>query len=253
MQRQIGRWRIGALAAVACFLSASCSVAQEADQQVRPNINIAIGMSVDELKAGSTYPFEADPSAGASGRIGAYEITTPYDLAFHNGDRSLVLEDLGVENQSAFIVVTEGRVTNFTLPAQRHLLTLDEAIDRARDLSQQLSEAGFGENRAHFYAQSMRRGAPRPNISNLGDAHAALSDPNLLIAEMSLFVGETPDLGVSLVIRSGPRLLELHRTPGQPENPVGAAIRESRGGSEWTLHLDIGPNLSGPSQSIHPS
>ncbi|MBC7768695.1 MAG: hypothetical protein H7124_07900 [Phycisphaerales bacterium] len=208
-------------------------------------------MTVDELRAGSTYPFGADPSAG-SGNIGSYQITTPYNLVFHNGEREIALENLGMEHQSAFIVVTEGRVTNFTLPAQRELLTLDDAIDRARGLSEQLKDTGFGGDRAHFYPQNMRRGVPRPNISNLEEARAALADPALMIAEMSLFVGETPDLSASLIISSGPRMLELQSIPGQPENPVSAAIREARRGREWTLQLDIGPNVFGPTPLVMP-
>lgn len=238
-------WRIAAFAAVTCLLSSSCGVAQERIERALPNINIAIGMGVDELRAGSTFPFGPDPSSGAPGHIGSYVITGPYDLVFHNGDRVITIDNLGLEDQSAFIVVTDGRVTNFTLPAQHELLTLDEAIDRARSLSDRLRDAGFGENRSHFYAQSMRRGVPRPTISDLRGAQTALADPNLMIAEMSLFVGDAPALSASLVISSGPRLLELQALPGQPENPFSAAIRELRAGKEWTLQLDIGPGVSG--------
>lgn len=245
MGKRIRRWRIATLAAVASFLSASCSVAQETDQQVLPNVNIAIGMTIDELKAGSTYPFGADPSVGAAGHIGSYEITTPYNLMFHNGDREFVLENLGVENQGTFIVVTGGKVTNFSLPAQRELLMLDEAIARARAVSEQLMSVGFAESALPFHANNMRRGMPRPSIANLEEAEAALTDPNLMIAEMSLFIGATPDLSASLNLRSGPRMSELQST-GRSENPVSAAIGESRRGREWTLQLDIGPNVSGP-------
>jgi hypothetical protein len=204
-------------------------------------------MSVDKLRNGSTYPFGPDPSAEGGGRIGSYVITTPYDLVFHNGEHALVLDNLGVANQSAFIVVTEGRVTNFTLPAQRELLTLDEAIFRARSLSERLREVGFVERQTTFYAQNMKRGAQRPNISNLEGALAALADPDLMIAEMSLFIGETPDVSVSLTIASGPRMLALQSIPGQPENAIDAAIREARRGREWTLQLDVGPNVFEPS------
>lgn len=242
---------VAALTLLVGLLSVSCSAAGEAGQEARSNVNVAIGMTVDELRAGSTYPFGPDPSAGG-GSIGSYQITTPYSLVFHNGDREFVLEDIGMEVQSAFIVVTEGRITNFTLPAQRELLTLDDAIDRARVLSEQLRDAGFAGDRTHFHPQNMRRGAPRPNISNLEEARAALADPALVIAEMSLFVGETPDLSASLVISSGPRMLELQSIPGQPENPVSAAIREARRGREWTLQLSIGPNVFGPTPLVTP-
>jgi len=109
-----------------------------------PVIRVGIGMTVDELRAGSTYRFK-DGERGSPFRNN-WVIAEPYDLVFTYNGHELKKERLGGDNYLIAITtapMSQTVVHFIQITFQNRALTLDEALTEAESLQTWLIGAGF--------------------------------------------------------------------------------------------------------------
>lgn len=131
--------------------SASCGMAE------RPTIRVGIGMTVDELKAGSTYKFtdegptfQAMPGQKVPYPGGAnfndWVITEPYDLVLVYDGHELKKDNIGGANYLIAITtapMSQKFVDHISITFQNRALTLDEALAESEQLTEWFVRAGF--------------------------------------------------------------------------------------------------------------
>lgn len=190
----------------------------------RPTINVAIGMTTDELESGSTFPFKMTVLAPAPASP-VWVITKPYDLTYQYKGHELKQEDIGGGNY--LIALTASRPANklidhIQITYQNQPLTLDEALTTAQKLQTWFMQAGFhvhpakepepepGRVDGPFHVDRQEFKAPKYGaaIRNYGDARSALLDPQAKIISLEPFSLETDDAYVGVEIDNGRRMLE---------------------------------------------
>ena len=200
----------------------------------RPTIKVSIGMTVEQLRAGSTYPFKAEaPGVLASPSqkvpypvappLHDWVINEPYDLVYLYKGRSLREGNLGGDNY--LLAITTGSETkkiidHIQITFQNKALTLDEALSVAKRLNDWFVAAGFhprsamdhemGRVVSPFYIEGQERAAPRygRTIANYHDAAGAFLDPQAKIIGITPFELETDDAYASLEIVNARRQRE---------------------------------------------
>jgi hypothetical protein len=220
-----------------------------------PTINVSIGMSVEQLRNTSTYPFKAElPSyqsapghktlfpAGSS--MLSWIITTPYNLIYTYNGYELKEESLGGSNYLIAITTDPekgGTINLIQITFQNRTLTLDEALLVARRLNDWFTTAGFHIRSQHdpepglfmvpFYIGDQERHSPRytHSITSYKDARTAFLDPQAKVIRMIPFDLETDDVGVGLEIVNGRRLGE----------DISGDNDESNSSTEREYHLDL--------------
>jgi hypothetical protein len=207
-----------ALMVFVCLAGNGCGMAPHAETS-RPTIRVAVGMTVDQLYAGSTYPFQ-----DRLGQVPAYPggpvprdwvITEPYDLIYVYGDHELRENNLGGENYLLAITTDSirGPIDTIHITFQNQALTLDEALAVTARLNDWFVAAGFHplsadapEPRrvvAPFFIEQQERGTSpyAYPITSYQDARAAFLDTQAKIIRMTPFELETADVvaGVEIV------------------------------------------------------
>jgi hypothetical protein len=190
------------------------------DAPQTPVIRVGIGMTVDELRASSTYNFK--DGVLRSPIRNNWMITRPYDLAFIYKGRELRKAGLGGDNY--FIAINTApmsqRVIDFIqITFQNRALTLDEALTEAQSLQTWFTEAGFHTpssttpNANHipapFSITQPASGVSRyePHIENYSHARVAFLDPAARILAIRPFTLVTDDARAGLEIANARRRL----------------------------------------------
>lgn len=220
----------------------------------RPTIRVGIGMTVDELRAGSTYKFndEAPSFQMAPGQriqypanpsLHDWTITEPYNLVFVYKGHELKKDDLGGDNY-LIAITTEPltqRIESIRITFQNRALTLDEALAEAKRLNDWFVQAGFHqpapdapdakEFSGAFTVGEQERHAPpyKQPITSYEEMRAALFDARSQIIEIAPFQLATDDAQVGLEITNARRKRE----------DVGANKDESNASTERTYFLNL--------------
>jgi len=230
------------------------SVGNGCSMAARPTIRVGIGMTVDELRKGSTYQFkdEALSFQSAPGQRIQYPpnpnlrdwmITEPYNLIYVYKGHELKKDDIGGDNY-LLAITTEPltqRIGSIRITFQNRALTLDEALAEAKMLSGWFVQAGFHppapdapdakEFAGAFTIGGQERHAPPygPKITNYADARAAFLDTRSQIMEIVPFQLATDDAQVGLQIVNARRKRE----------DVGGGKDESSAATEREYFLDL--------------
>ena len=205
-----------------------------------PRVRVGIGMSIDELKAGSTYPFATVPSITIGGDFQAFQITTPYNLVFVDAAGELKLDNLGGLRELTSISVDEGRVTSMSITVQTGRTNLHQAMDQARALHRWFTEHGYEKaSRGPDFAVAARNSkhAIAP-ITSFEQAEAAFLDPQIKLSEMGLFGLRKGDINVGVSLANGRRMLARH---GQEHDDESNAKEEKRYGLDMFIAETVKP------------
>jgi hypothetical protein len=210
-----------------------------------PTVRVGIGMSIEQLKAGSTYPFTRASSVQLAGDFQAFQITTPYNLVFVDGDLELRLENLGGQRELTNITVKQGRVTDMTVTVQTSRTNLRQTLEQAKGLRQWFAQHGYQQDsRPNFVVQSrMSKHAIEP-ITSFEQAEAAFLDPSIKLAEMGLFGFKKGDVSVGVSLANGRRMLAKHG--GKEHGDESGAKEEKRYGLSMFIAEAVKPYKHSP-------
>jgi hypothetical protein len=194
-----------------------------------PRVRVGIGMTIDELKAGSTYAFATVPSITMGSDFQAFQITTPYNLVLVDATAELKLDNLGGQRELTNITLKNGRVTDLTVTVQTGRTNLHQAMDQAKALHRWFTEQGYltmpDNNTFKIQARNSRH--PIAPITSFEQAEAAFLDPNIKLSEMILFGLRKGDHNVGMTLANGRRMLAKH---GQQHDDESNAKEEKRYG-----------------------
>ena len=237
------------LALVSCLASlllcAGCD--GKANMGTRPMIRVGIGMTVKELREGSTFSFKDEvPSFQAAPeqkirypapQLHDWTVTQPYDLVYVYRDRELRKSDLGGDNYLIAITTAPASQTivdHIQVTFQNRALTIDEALTEARMLNDWFVKVGAhprspsdiepGRIVGPFHIEEREpTGAPYSNrIASYQDARAAFLDAGSQLISMMPFELETNDIYVGLEVVNARR----RRESVGAEKDEGAAATE---------------------------
>jgi len=212
-------------------------------------------MTVDELRAGSTYKFkdEAPSFQMAPGQRLQYPanrtlhdwvITEPYNLIFLYKGHELKKNDLGGSNYLIAITTaptSQKIVDHIQITFQSRASTLDEALVESKMLNNWFVKAGFrphsysdpepGRVVSAFHIEAQERHAVpyEHKIASYQDARSAFLNTRSAIIGMTPFELETDDAYVGLKITNARRQRE----------DAGADKDESSAATERTYFLDL--------------
>jgi hypothetical protein len=173
-----------------------------------PRVRVGIGMTIDELKAGSTYPFATVSSIIMGSDFQAFQITTPYNLVFVDAAGELKLDNLGGLRELTNITVKNGQVTDLTVTVQTGRTSLHQAMDQAKALHRWFTERGYEKaSRGPDFAAAARNSkhAIAP-ITSFEQAEAAFLDPQIKLSEMGLFGLRKGEHNVSVSLSNARRM-----------------------------------------------
>jgi len=173
-----------------------------------PRVRVGIGMTIDELKAGSTYAFATVPSIIMGSDFQAFQITTPYNLVFVDAAGELKLDNLGGLRELTNITLKNGQVTDLTVTVQTGRTNLHQAMDQARALHRWFTERGYEKaSRGPDFAVAARNSkhAIAP-ITSFEQAEAAFLDPQIKLSEMGLFGLRKGEHNVSVSLSNARRM-----------------------------------------------
>ena len=212
------------LAALALAASAASGCAQEPPPTPRPIIRVGVGMTLAQIRSGSTYPFKdgpltLTPSPGIKvemPKVGTYHdwvITEPYDLILVCDGHELKRDDVGGDHYLTAISTADdpaAHVERMSITFQNHTLTLDEALAEAKKLNDWFVQAGFHlqqkpDGLPKFMVLNQESGAPKyhKTITNYDELRAAFLDNNARIIGVSAFDLVTKDENVILNVIDG--------------------------------------------------
>ncbi len=205
-----------------------------------PSVRVGIGMSIDELKSGSTYPFTTALSAQLAGDFQAFQITTPYNLVFVDGDAELKLDNLGGQSELTNITVKQGRVTDMLVTVQTGRTNLHQAMAQARALHAWFTQHGYkaGPDNNTFTIQRRNSKHLLPPIASFEQAEEAFLDPNVKLSEMILFGLRRSDINVGVSLANGRRMLARH---GAEHDDESNAKEEKRYGLSMFIAETVKP------------
>ena len=202
-------------------------------------MRVGIGMSIEQLKTGSTYPFATAPSAHLAGDFQAFQITTPYNFVLVDGDAELRLDNLGGQRELTNITVKQGRVADMTVTVQPGRTNLHQAMEQAKALYQWFAQHGYeSDSRPNFVVQRRSSKHPIGLVTNFEQAEAAFLDPNVKIAEMGLFGFKKGDVNVGVSLANGRRMLARH---GAEHDDESNAKEEKRYGLSMFIAETVKP------------
>ena len=176
-----------------------------------PRVRVGIGMTVDQLKAGSTYPFATAPSVQMAGGFQAFQITTPYNLVFVDAAGELKLDNLGGQREATHIVLSRGYVDGMSVTVQTGRTNLHQAMDQAKALHTWFTEHGYRQDEHPNFVVAARNSkhAIAP-ITSFEQAEAAFLDPNIKLAEMGVFGLQKGDIIVGAQLHNTRRMRAKH-------------------------------------------
>jgi hypothetical protein len=208
--------RLLAIAGVFSALAGSCGVAPDSSPVTEPVVRVAVGMSVEDLRRGSTYPFAADAQNQGDTDLGSFVISQRFALELGIGEAKLALANIGGPHESTFIVTRGGVVAGVVCVPQSRLLTLSEAIALVDRIDAFADAAGL-EGASNYHVQDARRDVLAPSIASIQDAEAALADTSLQIGRMNVLNAQGEDISLSVNIMNANRLHRLMRAePAAP-------------------------------------
>lgn len=205
-----------------------------------PRVSVGIGMTIDELKAGSTYPFATAPSIIIGSDFQAFQITTPYNLVFVDAAGELKLDNLGGQRELTNITLKNGKVTDLTVTVQTGRTNLHQAIEQAKALHQWFAEHGYEKSTRgpDFTVASRNSKHAIAPITSFEQAEAAFLDPQIKLAEMGLFGLRKGDVNVGVSLANGRRMLAKH---GARHDDESNAKDEKRYGLEMFIAETVKP------------
>jgi hypothetical protein len=199
----------------------------------RPTIRVGLGMTIGQMKAGSTYLFKEgiptfQPMPGqkiyypANAELHDWMITEPYDLVLVYDGHELSKNDIGGENYLLAITTAPvtRRVESLSITFQNRALTLDEALAEAESLESWFRRVGFHRPSATapdarefpepFAIMDSELYAPKYGgvLNSYADARKAFLDRHAEIVELSAFSLATDDASVGLTITNARRKRE---------------------------------------------
>jgi hypothetical protein len=208
-----------------------------------PTVRVGIGMSIADLKAGSTYPFFAGPTVGTGPDFQAFQITTPYNLVFVDTAGELKLNNLGGPRELTNITVKEGVVTDLSVTIQTGRTNLRQAMVQAQDLYKWFGEHGFKatpENHT-FWVQHGDSEVDVGTINNFAQAEAAFLDPRIKLSAMVLFGLRKNDVNVGVELSNGRRMRAKHNKAHDDESN---ALNEKKYGLDLVITETIKPYIA---------
>lgn len=205
-----------------------------------PTVRVGIGMTLDQLKTGSTYPFATAPSAQLVGDFQAFQITTPYNFVFVDGDSELKLDNLGGQRELTNITVKQGRVTDMTVTLQTGRTNLHQAMEQAKALHAWFTQHGYkaAPDSNTFTIQRRNSTQALPPIATFEQAEAAFLDPNIKLSEMIVFGLRKNDINVGVRLANGRRMLARH---GAEHDDESNAKEEKRYGLNIVITETVKP------------
>ncbi len=191
----------------------------------RPTIRVGVGMSVKEMIAGSTYPFEKKNDS-----TNMWDVFQPYDLTLVDHDRELKVENVGGENYfTAISGANEMRIVDFiSITFQSRTLTLDEALAEAKRLNAWFTAGGYtlpapNAPDGNAFDKPFRISDSVPGnsiytkpITTYEEARAAFLDKEARIIMLTAFDIATEDTEASLQISNARR----YRAKSDLRNPL---------------------------------
>ena len=198
-----------------------------------PTIRVGLGMTITQLRAGSTYPFKGEVPTFETGpqmkiqrrsapALHYWVITEPYDLTLVYKGHELKKDDLGGSNYLIAITTdpVSHRVDSIVITFQNQTLTLGEALSEAKVLNNWFLQAGFRipsstaedykEFVALFFVGEQEPHAPRYSrkVTSYVDMRKAFLDTRSRIIDITPFELATNDASVSLQITNARRWRE---------------------------------------------
>jgi hypothetical protein len=218
-------------------LAGSCGVASESSAVSESVVRVAVGMSVENLRLGSTYPFAASIENPSGVDLGSIVISERFTLELVIGETELSLADIGGPQESTFIMTRGREVAGLVSVPQSRLLTLHEAISLVGEIAAFADEAGL-QSSSGYYVQDARRDVLLPSISSIQEAEVALADTSLQIGRMNLLNAQSDEVSLSVNIMNANRLHTLMRGDA-------AAPQDSNGLERaWRLTMEVMPNTA---------
>jgi hypothetical protein len=101
-------------------MSAKAGAVEPTSRPSLPVVRVAIGMSVHDLRAGSTYPFAPLKGTQVDTDSNVVSISAPYTLELHNGSEVLTLKELGGENYFTASMTIDGKVDHIGVHDREH-------------------------------------------------------------------------------------------------------------------------------------
>jgi len=205
-----------------------------------PDVRVGIGMTIDQLKAGSTYPFATTPSMQLAGDVQAFQITTPYNFVFVDGGAELRLDNLGGQREWINITVKQGRVTDMTVTVQTGRTNLHGAMEQAKAMYGWFTQHGYkaSSDNNSFVAQRRNSTHALLPITSFEQAEAAFLDPNIKLSEMIVFGLRKNDVNVGVSLANGRRMLARH---GKEHDDESNAKEEKRYGLSMFITETVKP------------
>jgi len=172
-------------------------------------IRVSIGMPVQALRAGSTYPVP-----GEGDDVGFFAVTDRLDLIYIDQGREIAFRDLGGPHFFTAVLASQGRVISVSFSPRRDSLSLDEALQEAQAIYRWFEAQGYRSERGGIgfsihYANGPE--SPKP-VLTFADARAALLDPQARISEATLVNVVRPDgqVGMGIEIRNSRRMQAVY-------------------------------------------
>jgi len=173
------------VALLAVVLITACTPRNQAADDL-PIVRVSIGMSADELKSGSTYPFDFVPAKADGDDLQAFGIFSPYRLVFVDDGAELTLDDLGDEHEFTNITVSQREVSDLLVTLQNGRTNLHDAMGQARRLREWFMRQGYREEEGFLLHKKNGTKVPG-SITTLDQAEAGFLDPDLKLSEAVLF------------------------------------------------------------------
>jgi len=162
-------------------------------------------MSADELKSGSTYPFDFAPAKADGDDFQAFGIYSPYRLVFVDGRAELTLDDIGNEHEFTNITVKQREVSDLLVTLQNGRTNLHGAMGQARRLREWFMRQGYREEQGFLLLKKNGTKAPG-SITTLGQAEAGFLDPDLKLSEALLFGMQKKQVSVGVSLYNTRRM-----------------------------------------------
>jgi hypothetical protein len=216
------------LFALVLSLMACTAEAQESEGVIRAGI----GMTTDEVRAGSTFLFPPREN-------GEIMLMTngPHDFLVIEGGHELLFEDRGgLFNFSTIASEMDGRIAQIMIQPFRGPETVDAAIAETERLYDWFVSAGFQPPSEGVGFASRAWRDPRPRVLTFAQARDALIDPDARLESARIFQLCRPDgsATAAVEIRNARRVREV-TTAGARRDESNAAREREYG---VTLHLN---------------
>jgi hypothetical protein len=211
--------------------------------QAERSLRVGLGDDIASIRAASTFK---------PGRLDASRVfftDDPVNVEWRTSERQFVFDNVGGTGEAVLLLNfhDEDRLSSLEFAWQNRPLTLSEVIGRARQLQQQLIEAGFARSARSetIYQEFVVIGDDyRPPTQHFADwslAESALEDDGVNIDHMRLYTLCSADAAVVVTAKNMRRAALNFDRHGGIEGVPGwrRTVFDGNGGYEWLLTINI--------------